>query len=198
MAQPYEVVNVPGSEDLRILAVSKSIGMPTEKAIGSKTPWWMISIKGEKELLSSTVEGNSIYKNYAELYGFQIDVSREVSSDISNQLFTSAMIKHEDCIVLIPNGGYIAELENLMNSGKPITKVSIQGTGWYNNALKPFTTIVFDNCYIISITHDLDRAFVRFRVQDKTHTFFVHDQKGQSSGQSICTVMLGDNTNSVE
>ncbi|MDR0631471.1 MAG: hypothetical protein LBF66_02800 [Holosporales bacterium] len=198
MGKPYELISVPGTEDLRILTVAKSIGMPTEKATGSKTPWWMISIKGTKELLSSTVEGNSIYKNYAELYGFQIDVSREVASDVSNQLFTSAMIKHEDCIVLIPNGGYVAELENLMNSGKPVTKISIQGIGWYDNALKPFTSIVFDDSYIISVTHDLDRAFIRFRVQDKTHTFFVHDQKGKSSGQAMCALKLADNTSTLE
>jgi hypothetical protein len=198
MASPYEVVKVPGSEDQCILAISKKIGMPTDKSVGSKTPWWMISMKGDKEILSSRVEGNSIFKDYAELYGFQIDASREVSTDVSNHLFTSAMIQHEDCIVLIPNGGYVAELENIMNSGKPVTKISIQGIGWYNNVLKPFTSIVFDNVFILAVTQDLDRVFIRFRVQDKTYTFFAHDQTGNSSGQSLCFIQLSNNTSTLE
>jgi hypothetical protein len=194
MSNPYELVEMPGSEDLRIIAISKSVGRHPDNHAGSRTPWWMISINDGKEILCSTVDSSSPYKTYAELYGFHIDVSREVSSDIGNQLFTSAMIKHDDCIALIPNGGYIAELENIMNSGKPVKKITIQGIGWFSNALKPFTTIIFLDSYILAITHNLDRAFIRFRVKDKTHTFYVYDQKGTSSGQSICTVKLGDNT----
>ncbi|MDR2464541.1 MAG: hypothetical protein LBD36_02975 [Holosporales bacterium] len=190
----YELVNVPGRNGLQISTVSKSTSPYRYNQSGSKSPWWMVSIKASKELLSSTVEGNSIYKNFAELYGFHIAAWREVSSDVSNQLFTSAMIQHEDVIILIPSGGYIADLENAMCSGTPVVKIIIQGTGWINNALKPFVTISFENSFILSVTQDGDRTFVTFRASEKSHTFFVHDQKGASKGQSVCTANLLENT----
>jgi hypothetical protein len=190
----YELIDMPGAEDLQILATTKSTSSHWHNRSGSKAPWWMVSIKTSKELLSSSVEGNSAYKNFAELYGFHVLAWREVSTDVSNQLFTSAMIRHEDCVILIPNGGYVAELENAMNSGTHITKIVIQGIGWFNNALKPFTTISFDNSFILAVVQDLDRAFIKFRVHCKSHTFFVYDQKGTSSGQSICSIKLDENT----
>lgn len=196
---PYELIDVPGEEDVRILAISRSTSHSHYNESGSKSPWWMISMKHGSELLSSTITGSrdstTVYNKFAELYGFHIESSRETVADLANQLFTSAMIKHEDCIVILPNGGYATDIENAMYTGKPMSEIKIICLGWFDGALNITQMIFFENSYIIALTHDLDRIVVKFRVQKKTYTYFDRNQDSTVvSGQAVCTLDLSENT----
>jgi hypothetical protein len=192
--EPYDLINVPGVDDFRLLVSNYNLENYRTEHAGSKTPWWMVSMKAGKELLCSTVKGNDKAKDYAELYGFQIEIRRESSRDLGNQLFTSAMIKHEDCIISIPNAGYAAELENYMYMGKPIKTITMMCLGWFAGKLEPYQKLVFSDSYLVGVTHDLDKLFVKFRIQNKTHIFTVYDRyTAVKGGQSTCSINFSTN-----
>ena len=190
---PYEVVEIPGQDGDRILITTSSTSQYFNNPSGSKSPWWMISMQVDgKEILSSSVSTKP-FDTFAELYGFQIEASRTTSPDIGNKLITSAMIRHEDCIVVIPYGGYVANIENKMYAGTRIGIINISCLGWIKGKLEVYQRITFTNPFITSVTHDLDRAFVRFRVMKKNHSYIVFNQIGEKGGQSICVLDLAAN-----
>lgn len=204
----YELIEVPGADNIQILAVSRSTSQFHYTDVGSKSPWWMISMKRaekknsktKKDILFSSLEGKENdkikYENFAELYGFFIDAYRATNTDITNQLFTSAMIRHDDCIVLIPNGIYVADIENAQLTGKPFDIVIIC-IGWIQGELHMYQKIEFKNAYVLSVNQALDRAFIRFRVQTKTWTFIPYTQEGEKKGQAICEVDFSKNSNKI-
>lgn len=194
----YELVHVPGYSDLQILAVSRSVSPYHFYESGSKSPWWMISMKAKAELLSSSVDGKDgdiTFAKCAELYGFQVDVSRRTEQTVSSQLFTSARIQHDDCIVLIPNGGYIADIETNMTNNTVLPLIHIVCVGWFEGKLQVYQKIKFEHSRVTQVIPDLDRVFVRFRVLKKTYTFIPFDQEtSKKGGQAVCTIDISKNT----
>lgn len=203
-SEPYEMLEIPGEEGFKVLVVSRSTSHSTYNEEGSKSPWWGISMKCEdKEILTSTVETDSKktrrdktikYENFAELYGFHISSFRYTLSDQANQLYTSSAIMHEDVVVIIPNAGYGINIENAMNVGNLINEVHIICYGWFKGTLDISQSVKFLNCYIITVTHDLDRLIVRFRAHAKVYTYFHWTQDGKPEGQTACVLDLGVNT----
>ncbi|MDR0633125.1 MAG: hypothetical protein LBF84_03225 [Holosporales bacterium] len=192
---PYEIANVPGMGDLKVIVVSESTSQFFNNPNGSKSPWWMVSMKADnKEVLSSTVTA-APYKDYTELFGFYIESYVVFSSTIANKLFVSSII-HEDCIIVIPNAGYVADLEQKMHSGVLFGMITIVCLGWIKGTLQVYHRITFTNSFLVSIIPDLDRAFVRFRVVKKNHTFIPFSQAGVKAGQSMCLIDLTTDTTS--
>lgn len=203
-SEPYEMLEIPGEEGFQVLVVSRSTSHSTYNAEGSKSPWWGISMKCEdKEILTSTVETDSKkarrdaeikYENFAELYGFHISSFRYTASDQANQLYTSSEIMHEDVVVVIPNAGYAINIENAMNVGHLINEAHLICYGWFGGTLDISQSIKFLNCYIVTLTHDLDRLIVRFRAHLKVHTYYARKQDGKPDGQTVCILDLELNT----
>jgi hypothetical protein len=194
---PYEVASIPGNGDLKIIVNSGSSIPFFDNPSGSKSPWWMISMKADNaEVLCSTVS-LAPYTSYAELFGFHIESRVVILPTIANRLFISSII-HEDCIVVIPNGGYIADLEHKMYSGVMFGQITLVCLGWIKGKLEVYHRITFMNSILVEITPDLDRAFIRFRVVKKNHTFIPFSQVGVKKGQAMCILNLETNTTSAE
>lgn len=209
-SEPYEMLDIPGHEGFQVLVVSRSTSHSSYNEEGSKSPWWGISMKCEgKEILTSTVVGEEgkgkgsrdaklEYKNFAELYGFHISAFRYTLSDQANQLYTSSMIMHEDVVVVLPNAGYAATIENAMNVGNLMDEIYLICYGWFKGKLDISQSIKFENAYIITLTHDLDRIIVRFRAHRKNYTYYAWKQDGTADGQSVCELDLEKNTSKME
>lgn len=196
----YEMLEVPGEEGFQVLTLSRSTSHLTYSEEGSKSPAWGVSMKCEdKEILSSTVatdskqqrrDKNIKYENFAELYGFHVSSFRYTLSDQANQLYTSSAIMHEDVVIVIPNAGYAINIENAMNAGNLINEVHLICYGWFKGALDISQSVKFLNCYIVTVTHDLDRLIVRFRANSKVHTYYNWKQDGTPNGQTVCVLDL--------
>jgi hypothetical protein len=190
---PYEVADIPGMGGLKIIVVSGSTIPFFDNPSGSKSPWWMIEMRvDDKHVLSSTVTQKK-YSNFAELFGFHVESRVVLSSTIANRLFISSII-HEDCIVVIPNGGYVADLEHKMYSGAVFNRISLVCLGWIKGKLEQYHRVTFLDSILVEITPDLDRVFVRFRVVKKKQTFIPFTQVGAKKGESICYINLRHNT----
>lgn len=186
---PYELVTVPGEEDIQLLAVSRSTSHSHRNESGSKSPWWMVRIDIEgKEVTISNMDGKDdagvAFKTYAELFAFHIECSRDTDNEITNQLFTSGSLRHEDLIIYIYGADYITDIENAMHNGKTVTEITIVEIGLIKEQWAVFQKIVFNTSRVIKITHDLDRTFVFFRINKKTVTYTSYDQTGKKEGNS--------------
>ncbi len=134
----YSLIQIPGRSDLRIPVVDDTSSSDGGGALsGVQSPEWMVQIDS---LLTSAVEG---YTNYAQLFGWYGESSRYTSGDLSSSLFTSAMLRHSDLIIVIPNGGYAATIETLMNSGTPIQQLSIVRLGNINSQTVTLQTLKY-------------------------------------------------------
>jgi hypothetical protein len=188
---PFEIKKMPGRDNTQFLVF--------DSPPGAGTPMWMISID---DILSSNIAGEALfmflseYSEYAQLFGFCIGVTRNVAEYAEDQLLSLSAVRHDDCVVYIPLGGYVATLEDLMYTGTVVNYVTIEGLGWYDGKFKPFTLIELEGSYIVEMTYDLDRVFIRFRVSTLTTTYFAYDHQGKAGGQAVCTVDLTSNSSS--
>jgi type VI protein secretion system component Hcp len=142
-----------------------------------------------KQILESTVKEKTEHelKEKAELFGFYLTTSRAVNPNIGNLLFTSAMIKHGDCTIVIPNGGYVPSIELYMHCGQPFEEISISCYGVFANKIEEYLIVTFKDSYVNSVTQDGDRVFVRFRVAKKMHKFIEFNQNdAKKAGNSVC------------
>jgi len=92
MAQNYRIIDLPGKSKYRI--ATTDIDTPDDENPGVKSPEWMVKID---DLTKSNVEG---FDDHTELFGWYGESSRFTTGDISNNLFTSATLKHSDLIIL--------------------------------------------------------------------------------------------------
>lgn len=147
-----------------------------------KSPEWMISID---EMLSSTVKD---FEQFAELFGWFAESSRYSSGDVTNQLSSSATLKHSDLIIQIANGGYSSDIETRMNTGKKVDKITIVRLGNIEAEKKKLQEIVYEICRIQSFQQNLDRLFLTFSVTKRTNTVFVYGSDGSAKGQNSTTI----------
>lgn len=199
--EPYELVDVPGAEDVKILALSRSTTHTHHDESGAKSPWWMICIEiaGKavtESLISGSADGLSL-KTFAELHGFHIEGGINDNCEITNQLFGSGTRRHDDVVVIMQNANYLADIENAMHNGKFLTKVTIVETGILKSSWAVFQKIVFEDNLVLSIVHDLDRVFVRFRIKKKTVTYTSYDLKGTKEGNASFELDFSTHSNKI-
>lgn len=185
MPQNYKIIELPGKSKFRI--ATTDVDAPEDNPDGVKSPEWMIKID---DLMKSDVDG---FNDHCELFGWHGESSRFTTGDISNNLFTSATLKHSDLVILIPNGGYAATLETNMNTGVPINPTIVR-LGNIKATKVMIQKIDYTNCFIQSFQQQLDRLILRLSVTTKTNTIFVYDNTGQNQGQVVSTVDYSKNT----
>ena len=117
MSSNFQIVSLPGRKDFKIATTD------TAGNNDIKSPEWMVRID---DLLQSSVLG---FENYVELFGWYGESSRFTNPDISGPLQTSATMRHSDLILIIPYGGYCAQLESNMNLGSGIATLTIVRLG---------------------------------------------------------------------
>ncbi|MBY0282265.1 MAG: hypothetical protein K2W94_08970 [Alphaproteobacteria bacterium] len=186
MPQNYKIIELPGKSNFRI--ATTDIENPENNPDGVKSPEWMIKID---DLTTSDVDN---FNGYTELFGWHGESSRFTTGDISNNLFTSATLKHSDLVVLMSNGGYAATLETNMNTGTPINVLTIIRLGNIKATKVTMQQIDYTNCFIQSFQQQLDRIILRLTVTSKTNTIFVYDKTGLNQGQVVSTVDYSKNT----
>lgn len=178
MAQNYTITELPGNTKLKIATTD----VQTSDDRGVKSPEWMILID---DLLNSNVDG---FNDHCELFGWYGESSRLTTGDISNQLFTSATLRHTDLTLLLPNGGHAAQIESKMNLGIPLANVEIVRLGNIKSTKVKLQTIVYTNCRIQTFQQQLDRIILNLMVSSKTNTVFVYDNDGTNKGQMVSKV----------
>lgn len=184
MSQNFTFTEISGKNKFRIATTDTS----TPEDGGVKSPEWMIKIG---DLLTSEVED---FNDYCELFGWYGESSRLTTGDISNQLFTSATLKHSDLIVILPNGGYGAQLESKMNLGIPLPIVQIVRLGNIKSTKVKLQVVDFTLCRIQSFQQQLDRLIVSLSISSKTNTVYVYDINGTNKGQMVSRVDYAKNT----
>jgi hypothetical protein len=175
---------------------------------GKDFPKWMISINAGGELFSSSITANEQAKNCIPLYGFHISVRRYTTADLPSiggsfrassglskihsketAAFTSMQLKHDDCVVLIPSGGHIAELENCLYKKKTVETVSLLCFNWFGGNLDIFQEISFQDSLVTAVEQKIDEVFVRFRVKKKTHSYTQYNsQTFAKGGVATCSM----------
>jgi len=184
MPQNYTITEIPGKTKLRVATTDTT----TPEDGGVKSPEWMIKID---DMLQSEVEN---FNDYCELFGWYGESSRLTTGDISNQLFTSATLKHSDLVIIIPNGGYGAQLETKMNLGIPLNVVQVVRLGNVKSTKVKLQVIDYTLCRIQSFQQQLDRLVVCLSITGKTNTVFVYDVNGSNKGQMVSSVDYAKNT----
>ena len=184
MPQNYTITEIPGKSRLKL--ATTDVQTPDDK--GVKSPEWMILID---DLLKSDVDG---FNDHCELFGWYGESSRLTTGDVSNQLFTSATLKHTDLTLLLPNGGHGAQLESKMNLGIPLANIEIVRLGNIKSTKVKLQTIAYTDCRIQTFQQQLDRIVLNLIVSTKTNTVFVYDNAGTNKGQMVSKVDYSKNT----
>ena len=188
----FSTIQLPGRSNLRIPMVDNSTSTGTspdamENSSGVRSPEWMVQMDA---FLSSSVNG---YTNYCELFGWYGESSRYTAGDVSSSLFTSATLRHTDLVIVIPNGGYAAILESIMNSGTVIQNVSIARLGIIATQIVTLQTLKYTTCRIQKFNQQLDQLVVEMSILTKENTIFVYGQDGTSQGQMVSQVDYSQN-----
>ena len=186
MAIRYHVVNT--------MINSKPINIPIVENPNEgdskfvKSPEWMIRLD---KIVFSAVTG---YETHTELFGWYSESGRFTLGDVSNQLFTSATLSHSDVVVIIPNGGYAADLQTSMNAGRLIERASLVHLGNVGQTKVKLQEIIHEQCRIQNFQQQLDRLVLHLQVTTKTDTHFVYDRSGQIKGQMVTSVNYAQNS----
>lgn len=185
MAVRYQVVGLMGqARQVQVPVVDND--QTDLKAV--KSPEWMVSLD---DIVFSSVTD---FEDHCELYGWYAEAGRFTSGDVSNQLFTSATLCHSDIVIIIPGGGYAAQLQTQMNMGRMISKMTIVHLGNVEQTKVKLQEIVHDQCRIQNYQQQLDRLVLQIQVTAKTDTHFVYDRTGQIKGQMVTSVNYSQNS----
>lgn len=185
MAIRYQVVGMMGRTD-RVVQVPITEDPSSDLQL-VRSPEWMVKLD---DIVFSSI---SNFEDYCELYGWYAEAGRFTSGDVSNQLFTSATLRHSDVIIIIPSGGYAAQLQTHMNLGRMIRQMTIVHLGNVEQSKVKLQEIVHDQCRIQNYQQQLDRLVLHIQVTAKTDTHFVYDRSGQIKGQMVTAVNYSQN-----
>lgn len=183
MSANYQVVLLPGEGNLRVATTD----VKDSNEGGVKSPEWMVSIDGH---LKSTIEG---FETCAELFAWHGESSRFTTGDVSGQLFTSATLKHSDLVLQISNGGHGPELEQKMNKGILLEKITIVRLGNVQQVKVKLQEILYETSRLQKFQQELDRIWLFFTITKRTNTVFVYDNLGTSQGQMVSMVDYSKN-----
>jgi hypothetical protein len=176
--QDYELLDVPGSDNLKIAVIPGMHNIEKEEGAGVRTQEWTL-----------TMDTIFIPLLSIELFGWYAESERETGTDVGNQLFTSSSIKHSELAVVIPGGQHLAALENKLAGGEVISNVIITRLIRIGLLIElPIQVNLFRTCYITSVQQYMDYIIVRMRISKKTVTCTAFDQEGIPSGVGIFNV----------
>jgi len=178
MALNYSIIELPGRSQIKVAVVDNN--QANEQ--GVKSPEWML--KMDDKLFSYVKD----FEDYCELFGWYAECNRFTSADMSNELFTSATLKHSDVIFIIPNGGYSTDLQRIMNTGSIIDTISLVRLGNVGEMKVKLQEIIFEVSRIQSFQQQLDRVNLTVQVTSKTDTHYIYDVTGQIKGQMVTSV----------
>jgi hypothetical protein len=147
-----------------------------------RSPEWMVKID---DLLSSNLDG---YRDYSEIFGWNEESSRFTPGNLSNQLLSSATLKHSGLMILIPNGGHSAQIELKMNRGVPLDLITIVRLGNIQDTKVKLQELEYRICWIQSFQQQLDRIIVTVSVSIKKNTIYIYDTDGGNKGQIVSEV----------
>jgi hypothetical protein len=179
MSSNFQIVTLPGKKEFRIATTDSA---QSNDLSTIKSPEWMVKVDG---LFHSSVEG---YNDYVELFGWYGESSRYTNPDVSGPLFTSSTLRHTDLVLIIPYGGYCAQLESNMNLGVGISNLTVVRLGNIGQMKVMMQMLEFKTCKIQSCQQQLDRMILQIMIGQKTNTVYVYGQDGQSQGQMVSHV----------
>lgn len=186
MAIRYQVIGMMGRADRAVqVPITED---PATEIQSVRSPEWMVKLD---DIVFSSITG---FEDHCELYGWYAEAGRFTSGDVANQLFTSATLRHSDVIIIIPGGGYAAQLQTQMNMGRMIGQMTIVHLGNVEQSKVKLQEIVHDQCRIQNYQQQLDRLVLHIQVTAKTDTHFVYDRAGQIKGQMVTSVNYSQNS----
>jgi hypothetical protein len=177
MALPT-ITDLPGKKNIKMATTDQTV----PEDITVRSPEWMIKIDA---LLSSNLEG---FEDYAELFGWNEESSRFTPGNLSNQLLSSATLKHSGLTILISNGGHSANIELKMNRGIPLDLIEIVRLGNIKDVKVKLQVLEYSACWIQTFQQELDRIIVSCSISKKKNTIYVYDNSGASKGQIVSEV----------
>jgi hypothetical protein len=178
MSAPYQIIDLPGKSGFKLTTVTRD----ESNGPNIQSPEWMINIAN---LTKSNIDG---YKNYTEVFGWHGEASRISTSNASGSFTSPGTLKHSELIVLIPYDGYAAEIENYMNKGQIVDKVTIVRVGFINQSKVKLQEVVYTLCRLQRLEQQLDRLLVALSVTTKKNTIYVYNQAGMLQGSNISNV----------
>jgi hypothetical protein len=150
----------------------------------SRSPEWMIKI-GDKSPKGSNVTGK---ETYVEVFGWSGAVSRSSSPNLGGQHHSTATLIHTDLVVIIPMGGYVAQITNAMANGEVIPQIDLERLANIEKVLQVVQTIVFKVCRIQSVKQQIEQAVITIQIQQRTDTIKVYGQDGKAAGQVVSDI----------
>ncbi len=179
MPQSFVITDLPGKKAIKMATTDVN---EQNDDITVRSPEWIIKID---KLLSSNLTG---FEDYSELFGWNEESSRFTPGNLSNQLMSSATLKHSGLMILIPNGGHSAHIELKMNRGVPLEVINIVRLGNIQDAKVKLQLLEYHQCWIQSFQQQLDRIIVTLSVSSKKNTIYVYDNNGTNKGQIVSEV----------
>ncbi|MDR2464487.1 MAG: hypothetical protein LBD36_02685 [Holosporales bacterium] len=178
MSQTYTITDLPGKKQVKMAITD----VAETSDVTVRSPEWIIKID---DLLSSQLGG---FEDYSELFGWNEESSRLTPGNLSNQLMSSASLKHSGLTILIPNGGHSAQIELKMNRGIPLNLIEIVRLGNIQEVKIKLQVLEYKNCWIQSFQQQLDRIIVTLSISSKKNTVYIYDSTGANKGQMVSEV----------
>ncbi|MDR1207984.1 MAG: hypothetical protein LBJ89_01380 [Holosporales bacterium] len=205
-------IRIPGRRDETVAAVDTQ---PHGPGMQKRTPEWMVSFSTLSEaMLAGTAAMflglgsriltmffdkiqaySSVHKmsGFTELFGWNAELHRYVSGDVSASLMSSASIYHSPLVLIIPSGSFAATAEEAMYKGSLIDCITIVRLGYVDGIFHILQTVVFNYCRIIRFQQQLDRLILHCSMLRKLTMMTVFSQDGSIAGFAVGEVDLRKN-----
>ncbi|MGL5720381.1 MAG: hypothetical protein ACRCYP_06280 [Alphaproteobacteria bacterium] len=135
----------------------------------------------------STLQGLA---KFCQLYRYDESIDHTISQHAVGALFSSGAITTSHVTIWIPSSGYIADLLNMLLSGKEIKEVIIRKLA---NIQKPNIStmeVKYTGCHLIYYKPDGNKTMLAFRYIKRTQTFTEYDQHGKKQGKTASILDL--------
>ncbi|GHS93126.1 hypothetical protein AGMMS49949_06060 [Alphaproteobacteria bacterium] len=164
--------------------------------ISKSTPEWVISFDALLEAHLTIPRGKGFPAASIELFEFTHDTTRETLGHSSNQLVAFTATRHSDLNVTIQNDSYAPVLEQYMNNGTCINRITITRLGWIQGAIQLLEERTFKMCNITQFTQILDYIVLSIRYIDREEIVHIYKQEtALPAGE--CVSMVSASTNAI-
>lgn len=156
------------------------LGSEDRKKDTSATPEWMISMD---KLLTSTSKG---YEDYTELFGWYSEQSRKTKGASTGELMSSSTVTHANVLVIIPNGIYSPQIEQMMQTGTCMASIKVVRLGNITNKKVLLQQVEYTNNQLVGIEQRADDLIVAFRPTKRSNKVIKYDQNtGDPTGNMV-------------
>lgn len=191
----YTFIDVPGTRKIRIPIVKRT-SEQEEDSTGVRLPDWIVSITGESVITASNFPD---FDEYIELFGFYYELSRYVTGDSSNNLYTSGTLWHSDVFLVTQNGLHNVSINKAIADGTIFPEVDILRISKINGETKVIQQLTFETCHWCSSQSYLDWTIVAFTACTRTNKIQGFSQEGGlSKGFAAYTTSYTQNTTTGE